>query len=187
MRDLSFGCSHSTASRHDHCHSSPGTILKTVQFCTGALISKVCDYDWMRTLTISRFFVAHVFLVPACIFALVASHIFLCRKAGPAGPVNEDPYHPKQKAEPFYPRQVLMDLSLTALLIIGLGLLCFFVPVQLGPPANPADAVRTAAGVVLPAHISVAEILAWVGRDHRRACNSNAPRPGHPCASFPGS
>jgi ubiquinol-cytochrome c reductase cytochrome b subunit len=33
-----------------------------------------------------------------------------------------------------------MDLSLTALLIAGLGLLCFFVPMQLGPPANPADA-----------------------------------------------
>jgi ubiquinol-cytochrome c reductase cytochrome b subunit len=33
-----------------------------------------------------------------------------------------------------------MDLSLTALLIIGLGLLAFFVPAQLGPPANPADA-----------------------------------------------
>ena len=94
----------------------------------------------MGTLTISRFFVAHVFFVPACIFALVASHIFLFRKAGAAGPVNEDPYQPKQKAELFYPRQVLMDLSLTALLIVGLGVLCFFVPVQLGPPANPADA-----------------------------------------------
>lgn len=94
----------------------------------------------MGTLTISRFFVAHVFLIPACIFALVASHIFLFRKAGAAGPVNEDPYHPKQKPELFYPRQVLMDLSLTALLIIGLGLLCFFAPMQLGPPANPADA-----------------------------------------------
>jgi ubiquinol-cytochrome c reductase cytochrome b subunit len=94
----------------------------------------------MGTLTISRFFVAHVFLIPACIFALVASHIFLFRKAGAAGPVNENPYEPKQKPELFYPRQVLMDLSLTALLIIGLGLLCFFVPVQLGPPANPADA-----------------------------------------------
>ena len=33
-----------------------------------------------------------------------------------------------------------MDLSLTALLIIGLGALCFFMPIQLGPPANPADA-----------------------------------------------
>jgi ubiquinol-cytochrome c reductase cytochrome b subunit len=94
----------------------------------------------MGTLTISRFFVAHVFLLPACIFALVASHIFLFRKAGAAGPVDENPYAPKQKPELFYPRQVLMDLSLTALLIIGLGLLCFFAPMQLGPPANPADA-----------------------------------------------
>jgi ubiquinol-cytochrome c reductase cytochrome b subunit len=94
----------------------------------------------MGTLTISRFFVAHVFLIPACIFALVASHIFLFRKAGAAGPVTENPYKPEQEPELFYPRQVLMDLSLTALLIIGLGLLCFFVPVQLGPSANPADA-----------------------------------------------
>ena len=94
----------------------------------------------MGTLTISRFFVAHVFLIPAFIFALVASHILLFRKAGAAGPVNEHPYHPKQEAELFYPRQVLMDLSLTALLIAGLGLLCFLVPMPLGPPANPADA-----------------------------------------------
>jgi len=94
----------------------------------------------MGTLTISRFFVAHVFLIPACIFALIASHIFLFRKAGAAGPVTENPYKPEQKSEPFYPRQVLMDLSLTALLIVGLGLLCFMVPVSLGPAANPADA-----------------------------------------------
>ena len=94
----------------------------------------------MGTLTISRFFVAHVFLIPACIFALVASHIFLFRKAGAAGPVNEDPFKPKLKPELFYPRQVLMDLSLTALLIFGLGLLAFFTPMQLGPPANPSDA-----------------------------------------------
>jgi len=94
----------------------------------------------MGTLTISRFFVAHVFFIPACVFALVASHILLFRKAGAAGPVDEDPYEPKKKTELFYPRQVLMDLSLTALLIIGLGLLCFFAPMQLGPPANPADA-----------------------------------------------
>src|SRR5579862_8270177 len=94
----------------------------------------------MGTLTISRFFVAHVFFIPACIFALVASHILLFRKAGAAGPADENPYEPKQKPELFYPRQVLMDLSLTALLIIGLGSLCFFMPMQLGPPANPADA-----------------------------------------------
>lgn len=94
----------------------------------------------MGTLTISRFFVAHVFLIPALIFSIVASHILLFRKAGAAGPVSENPYEPKQKTELFYPRQVLMDLSLTTLLIIGLGLLAFFVPIQLGPAANPANA-----------------------------------------------
>src|ERR1700732_727331 len=76
----------------------------------------------MGTLTISRFFVAHVFLIPACIFALVASHIFLFRKAGAAGPATEKPYEPKQKQELFYPRQALMDLSLTALALLGPGL-----------------------------------------------------------------
>ena len=57
----------------------------------------------MGTLTISRFFVAHVFLIPACIFALLASHLVLFRKAGPAGPVTEDPFEPKQKPELFIP------------------------------------------------------------------------------------
>jgi ubiquinol-cytochrome c reductase cytochrome b subunit len=94
----------------------------------------------MGTLTISRFFVAHVFLIPACIFALVASHIFLFRNAGPAGPVTENPYKPTLKPEPFYPRQVLIDLSLTALLIVGLGAMAFFLAVPLGPAANPANA-----------------------------------------------
>jgi ubiquinol-cytochrome c reductase cytochrome b subunit len=94
----------------------------------------------MGTLTISRFFVAHVFLIPACIFALVASHLLIFRKAGAAGPISQHPGDLEQKTELFYPRQVLMDLALTALLIIGLGVLCFFVPMQLGPPANPADA-----------------------------------------------
>ncbi len=94
----------------------------------------------MGTLTISRFFVAHVFLIPACIFALVASHLVLFRAVGAAGPVSEDPFEPKQKPELFYPRQILMDLALTTLLIIFLGCLAFFVPIQLGPAANPADA-----------------------------------------------
>src|SRR5260370_1026736 len=63
-----------------------------------------------------------------------------CPKRTSTQPIKDSPDHRKQDEGLLYPRQVLMDLSLTALLIVGLGVLCFFVPVQLGPSANPADA-----------------------------------------------
>ena len=93
----------------------------------------------MGTLTLSRFFVAHVFLIPAFIFLFVGLHVFLFRKAGSAGPVSEDPIAPTQKAEQFYPKQVIMDLVFATVLIGTLGLLSYLFPVGLGPKANPAD------------------------------------------------
>ncbi len=93
----------------------------------------------MGTLTLSRFFVAHVFLIPAAIFGLVAIHVYLFRKAGAAGPISEDPIAPKQKTERFYPRQVLMDMAFGLVLMAALGLLAYFVPTDLGPKADPAD------------------------------------------------
>jgi ubiquinol-cytochrome c reductase cytochrome b subunit len=95
--------------------------------------------DTIGTLTLSRFYVAHVFLIPAAIFAFISIHIFLFRKAGAAGPINEDPIHPKLAPEGFYPRQVLLDMALALLLMVGLGFLAYFHPVGLGPIANPAD------------------------------------------------
>jgi ubiquinol-cytochrome c reductase cytochrome b subunit len=95
--------------------------------------------DAIGTLTLSRFYVAHVFLIPGAIFAFIAIHIFLFRKAGAAGPINEDPIHPKLEAENFYPGQVLMDMGFALLLMVGLGFLAYFHPVGLGPIANPAD------------------------------------------------
>ena len=95
--------------------------------------------DTIGTLTLSRFYVAHVFLIPGAIFAFIAAHIFLFRKAGAAGPINEDPVHPKLPPEGFYPRQVLLDMALALLLMVGLGFLAYFHPAGLGPIANPAD------------------------------------------------
>lgn len=93
----------------------------------------------MGTLTVSRFFVAHVFLIPAGIFALIATHVFLFRKAGAAGPISEDLIAPKQKTEKFYPRQLVMDMGFALLLIVALGVLSYVAPVEIGPRANPAD------------------------------------------------
>src|SRR5262245_13269403 len=93
----------------------------------------------MGTLTLSRFFVAHVFLLPAAIMGLVASHVYLFRKAGAAGPPREDPVNPKLPTQRFYPRQVLMDTAVALLMICILGLLAHYHPMELGPKANPAD------------------------------------------------
>ena len=93
----------------------------------------------MGTLTVSRFFVLHVFVIPACIFAFVAIHVYSFRKAGAAGPVTEDPVSPKLPAETFYPKQLVMDMGFATLIIVLMGLIAYFWPMDLGPKADPAD------------------------------------------------
>lgn len=93
----------------------------------------------MGTITISRFFALHVFLLPLGLLTFVGAHLFLFRKAGPAGPPSADPIAPKGKTETFYPKQVVMDAVFALLLIIILALLAHFIPKTLGPSANPAD------------------------------------------------
>ncbi|HLJ17007.1 MAG TPA: cytochrome b N-terminal domain-containing protein [Bryobacteraceae bacterium] len=93
----------------------------------------------MGTLTLSRFFVAHVLMIPAAIFGFIALHVYLFRMAGSAGPIDEDPVSPTQPSEPFYPRQVVIDALFALAIIIVLGLFAHFMPFELGPKANPAD------------------------------------------------
>ncbi|MGB8129307.1 MAG: cytochrome b N-terminal domain-containing protein [Candidatus Angelobacter sp.] len=93
----------------------------------------------MGTLTISRFYVLHVFLIPATIFLFIATHVLMFRRAGAAGPVNEDAVKPRMATERFYPKQVVMDMSFALVLIAVLGVLSHFHPVELGPVANPND------------------------------------------------
>jgi ubiquinol-cytochrome c reductase cytochrome b subunit len=95
--------------------------------------------DTIGTLTLSRFYLAHVFLIPATIFLFIGAHVLLFRKAGPAGPIHEDPIAPRLPAETFYPRQVLFDMGFALLITAVLAGLSYFRPVTLGPIANPAD------------------------------------------------
>jgi ubiquinol-cytochrome c reductase cytochrome b subunit len=93
----------------------------------------------MGTLTLSRFFVLHVFVLPGLLMAFIAAHVFLFRKAGPAGPIKEDPFDPKLPVQKFYPRQLVMDIAASLLIIVVLGLVAYFLPFRLGPVANPSD------------------------------------------------
>jgi ubiquinol-cytochrome c reductase cytochrome b subunit len=90
----------------------------------------------LGTLTISRFFVAHVFVLPAAIFAFVAMHVYSFRKVGAAGPPSP---RPARRSTSFYPGQVLMDMGFTALLILAIGTLALWLPAEVGPEANAAD------------------------------------------------
>ena len=114
-------------------------IVGEVPFIGQWLTDMLRGGDTLGTLTLSRFYFAHVFLIPAMIFVFIGFHIALFRKAGAAGPINEDPIHPQLPPESFYPRQVIMDMAFAMLLMVGLGFLAYFHPVQLGPIANPAN------------------------------------------------
>jgi quinol-cytochrome oxidoreductase complex cytochrome b subunit/cytochrome c551/c552 len=89
----------------------------------------------LGTLTISRFFVAHVFVLPAAIFSFVAMHVYLFRRAGAAG----TPVPRQRQSESFYPRQLLIDIAFAAVLVLGLGAFARWIPAELGPEANAAD------------------------------------------------
>jgi ubiquinol-cytochrome c reductase cytochrome b subunit len=114
-------------------------ILSEVPWVGNALKKLLRGGTEMGTLTLSRFFVLHVFLIPAFIFAFVAMHVYSFRKAGAAGPVTEDPETPKLPPERFYPKQLVMDMGFAMLIIVALGFLAYGWPAELGPKADPAD------------------------------------------------
>src|SRR5437899_2025452 len=114
-------------------------ILTYVPFVGNSLKTLLRGGTEMGTLTLSRFFVFHVFLIPACIFAFVAMHVYSFRKAGAAGPVTEDPVSPKLPTKPFYPKQLVMDMGFAMLIIVALGVLADAWPAELGPKADPSD------------------------------------------------
>ena len=90
----------------------------------------------LTTVTLSRFFMTHVFLLPLGLAALAGLHVFLFRKAKPAGPYHERDNH---KVERFYPGQVFKDSVAMAAVFIVLAWLSWQVPAELGPMADPSS------------------------------------------------
>jgi mono/diheme cytochrome c family protein len=78
-------------------------------------------------------------VLPAMIFGFLVAHVFFFRKAGAAGPIQEDPIAPKLPTVPFYPRQVVLDAIFSIAIIGILALFALRLPTSLGPAANPAD------------------------------------------------
>ena len=114
-------------------------ILSEIPWVGNALKKLLRGGTEMGTLTLSRFFVLHVFLIPASIFAFVAMHVYSFRKAGAAGPATQNPISPRLSAETFYPKQLVMDMGFAMLIIVALGVLAYAWPAELGPKADPSE------------------------------------------------
>jgi ubiquinol-cytochrome c reductase cytochrome b subunit len=90
----------------------------------------------LTTVTLSRFFTTHVFLLPLALAGLVGLHLYLFRRATPAGPFHN---RADKKIERFYPKQLFKD-SVAVLICFGaLIAMAKYSPVELGPIADPTS------------------------------------------------
>lgn len=105
----------------------------------GEFISKFLKGgDIAGVLTLNRFYVIHVWVIPFFMILFVAAHLFFFRNAGPAGPFKGSPEELEEKKEFFYPKQVFIDLSFAFGLFLLLILLSVLKAPELWAKANPA-------------------------------------------------
>lgn len=88
-------------------------------------------------MTLSRFFVIHVMVLPAALMGLAGLHVFLFRKAGPAGPFRGSVEEVKAKTDYFFPRQIWKDMVGMVLVFLIICSLAIWEPVVLLEEAAP--------------------------------------------------
>ncbi len=101
--------------------------------------------------TLSRFFAAHVFFIPALIFTFLGAHLYLVVYNGISEPPSaERPVDPAtyrrwydqmlaRRGEPFWPDAAWRDAAFGLLVICAVGLLAWLAgPPELGKPPDPA-------------------------------------------------
>jgi len=94
----------------------------------------------MGQLTLSRFFVLHVALLPGAIALFIFLHIVAFRRFGSVGPWREER---RSRSEPFWPDQVVRDAIVGLLIFVVLVTLITFAPPPTSGPADPVDASYT--------------------------------------------
>ncbi len=90
----------------------------------------------LTTVTLSRFFSTHVFLLPLALAGLVGLHLYLFKRSTPAGPFHKRDDH---KVDRFYPKQLFKDSSAILICFVALVALAKYSPAELGPEADPSS------------------------------------------------
>ncbi|MEK6603138.1 MAG: cytochrome b N-terminal domain-containing protein [Nitrospirota bacterium] len=135
-----------------------------VPFVGTFLVKVMRGGEMLGAITLSRFFAVHVLFLPATIAVLVALHMFILRRVGPAGPwsggldrrgkrpeSSPSPPRPEgqpsppcgerraRRSEPFYPRQVFMDAVVMLGVFAVVAALALTISFPLTDKANPSD------------------------------------------------
>jgi ubiquinol-cytochrome c reductase cytochrome b subunit len=87
-------------------------------------------------LTLTRWYAAHVILLPALLAFLVGVHLYLMRRHGISGPVRAR----QGERQPFFPYQAARDVTVSLALAVVLVALASYGMPELEAPADPADA-----------------------------------------------
>jgi ubiquinol-cytochrome c reductase cytochrome b subunit len=112
-------------------------MIGSVPFVGTFLVKVMRGGDTLGALTLSRFFAVHILFLPATIMVLIALHLFILRRVGPAGPWSKE--QAAQRREAFYPRQVFMDAVVMLAVFLVVVMLAVLVPFPLTDKANPSD------------------------------------------------
>jgi ubiquinol-cytochrome c reductase cytochrome b subunit len=111
-------------------------MLGTVPWVGETMARVVRGGEEMGALTLSRFFAVHVLFLPVAVGLLIALHLFILRRVGPAGPFDEA--RAGAQREPFYPRQVFMDAVVILAVFLAVVIVAARVPSPLADPADPS-------------------------------------------------
>jgi ubiquinol-cytochrome c reductase cytochrome b subunit len=112
-------------------------MVGTVPFVGDELVRIIRGGVTLGAKTLSRFFALHILFLPLATLGLIALHLFILRRVGPAGPF--EPAAAKEKSEPFYPRQVFMDAVVMLGVFLIVAALAKWIPFPLADKADPSD------------------------------------------------
>ena len=89
-------------------------------------------------LTLTRFYALHAMLLPLLLLVFAAAHVAAMRRHGITPPPNA----PRDRDEPFWPRQALYDAAFALLLLAALLAVALRQGAPLQGPADPAGAAN---------------------------------------------
>jgi len=88
--------------------------------------------------TLSRFFWFHVAILPMAAFLIIGTHVLLVQILGMSKPIGVD--EAKVKEISFFPDFIYRDALGWTLILVLIGVLCVFLPWEIGKKADPFGA-----------------------------------------------